>query len=90
MRFLGAAPNPFSAVTGIRLALGRAGPVRIRIHDTSGRLVRVLDQASRPAGEHTVAWDGRDEAGRKVGAGIYWVRVLSGGRSSHGKVVRLR
>jgi len=90
IRFLGAAPNPFSAATGIRFRLAEPGPVRIRVHDAAGRRIRILDEASRPAGEHSVSWDGRDDAGRNVGAGVYWVEVRSQGRVAHGKVVRLR
>ena len=88
--FLGAAPNPFAAATGIRFRLSEPGPVRIRVHDTAGRRVRVLDDAVRPAGDHTVAWDGRDDAGRPVGAGVYWVEVRSGDQGARGKVIRLR
>jgi hypothetical protein len=90
VRFLGAAPNPFGAATGIRYQLARPGPVRVRVHDSAGRRVRILDQPSRPAGDHAVAWDGRDDAGRPVAAGVYWVEVRSGDQSARGKVVRLR
>jgi hypothetical protein len=90
VRFLGAAPNPFSAATGLRFRLAEPGPVRVRVHDAAGRRVRTLDVAARPAGEQTVAWDGRDDAGRTVAAGVYWVEIRSGDHGARGKVVRLR
>ena len=35
-----------------------------------------------PAGPHEARWDGRDEGGAAVAAGIYFVRVESGGAPS--------
>jgi hypothetical protein len=75
-----AAPNPFSTET--RLVLPEhAGPVRIV--DLAGRVVRTL------AGGEPRTWDGRDDAGRALGAGVYWVRAEGLG-SEPLKVVRVR
>lgn len=42
------------------------------VADAAGRIVRVL----RPAADASaIEWDGRDEAGRGVGAGVYFARV---------------
>jgi hypothetical protein len=34
-----------------------------------------------------VAWDGRDESGARVGAGIYFTRLKVGASSTGGKLV---
>jgi len=66
------------AVTGDR---GRAlGPVRVSIHDVRGREVRVLLDGDLPAAGHRTSWDGRDASGRRVSAGVYFVRVATLGR----------
>jgi flagellar hook assembly protein FlgD len=41
--------------------------------------VRVLEAASYEAGEHAVAWDGRDDAGRNAPSGVYLVQLRGDG-----------
>jgi len=38
----------------------------------------VLADGERPSGKHIVAWNGRDEYGRAVGAGVYICRMTAG------------
>jgi len=72
-----ASPNPFVGTTRIRLTLGRSGPVRVNVVDASGRLVRNLLDGSVPAGSSAIDWDGRDDGGRCVASGAYFIRVTS-------------
>ena len=76
---LSAAPNPFRGAIRI---LGRAG-TRVAIFDLSGRRrrVAVLD------GGGAFAWDGRDDSGRAVAPGLYFVRA--GGAARLTKLVRI-
>ena len=74
-------PNPFNPSTTLGFALPAAGPARVAVYDVAGRLVRSLVDATLAAGAHDVAWDGRDDAGRAVGAGGYLARLEFGGRS---------
>jgi C1A family cysteine protease len=71
-------PNPFNPLTNLRYALPRAGDVAVTIHDLQGRLVRVLVRGTQAAGEHQVAWDGRDDRGKPVPSGPYLGRVAWG------------
>jgi hypothetical protein len=43
--------------------------------------VRVLLSAAETAGAHTVVWDGNDDAGRKVAAGVYFYQLEFTGRN---------
>ena len=73
---LGAAyPNPFTRSTTIRVGLVEAGRVRLAVYDLLGRQVVVLLEGQRSAGRYAVQWDGRDEAGRPVAAGLYLYRL---------------
>ena len=67
-------PNPFNPSTTLRYAvptdLAAGAPVRLRIHDARGALVRELD-VDRSAGWHTVQWQGRDRRGQSVASGTY-------------------
>lgn len=71
-------PNPFNASTTVLFSLDRAASVRLRIYDAAGRLVRTLVDEVRPAGPHTVLWDGRDEGGRFAASGAYVCRLEAG------------
>ncbi len=79
------APNPFVGSTSIRFILPAAGPVRLAVYDLAGREVARLLDGARPAGEQAVTW----QAGGAP-AGIYLVRLESGGRAVTRRCVRLR
>ena len=78
-------PNPFSASTTIRFELseGSAGArTTLTVFDLTGRHVRTLVDETLVPGEHTAAWDGRDDAGQPVASGLYFYRVRSGDTSA--------
>jgi len=78
---LGAAPNPFNPRTMISFELPEAASVTLRVHDAAGRQVRVLAVGSaRAAGRHQTAWDGLDDGGRVLPAGVYVASIEAGGR----------
>lgn len=74
-------PNPFRDTVTIRA--DGAGPIVVL--DLAGRRLRTLAAGGRGA---FVTWDGRDDAGRSVPAGVYWVRGRDGTRAE--RIVRLR
>ena len=87
MRLYPAIPNPFEGVTTFAFALSQAGPVRLGIHDATGRLVATLDGGSRAAGHHAVEWNGRDASGNGVAPGIYFVTLTASNEVRTQKVV---
>jgi hypothetical protein len=76
----GLAAGSGSQVT-LRFALARSMQGELALFDAAGRLRRVLATGELSAGEHRIAWDGRDDAGRAVAAGRYFLR-LAGDRGS--------
>ena len=70
-------PNPFRAGSTIGYAIERAGLVRLDVLDLSGRRVCALVNEVRGAGDHTTRWSGRDDAGRAMAAGVYFIRLES-------------
>jgi hypothetical protein len=71
-------PNPFNgaaAPTVIRYELPQPGFAELRVYNLLGQAVRTLHQAALPAGFHEIAWDGRDDQGRLVAAGVYLYRL---------------
>ncbi|MBU0717202.1 MAG: T9SS type A sorting domain-containing protein, partial [Planctomycetes bacterium] len=72
-------PNPFNPTTSISFTLPAAGATSLRVYDVAGRLVRELEIGRfRPAGDHTITWNGRDDAGHPVGSGVYLARLEVG------------
>jgi carboxypeptidase T len=76
--WIAAEPNPFPGRTMVAFSLPMAGRAELSVYDVNGRLVASLVDASLERGVHRVAWDGRDEAGRAVGAGVYFCRIQAG------------
>lgn len=84
------APNPFNPRTTLRFAVAAAGPAELLVFDVSGRRVRTLVDSPVAAGEHSAVWDGTDDSGRRVPAGIYWSQLRTGGYESQRKMIVMR
>ncbi|MCP4545581.1 MAG: PKD domain-containing protein [bacterium] len=68
-------PNPFNPVTTIQYNVSKEASVDLRIHDVAGRLVRTLiDDEYHDIGRYYKVWDGRDQYGRSMTAGVYFCR----------------
>jgi len=50
------------------------------VYDAAGHRVRTLYQGSQAAGTRTIAWDGRDESGRRSANGSYFAALEAGGQ----------
>jgi hypothetical protein len=83
-------PNPFNSSTRISFELPSDGDVRIQVHDALGRLIRTLVRNRRVAGRHAVEWDGRDDRGRAVVSGVYYLRLRTASQTVSQKVVLVR
>jgi len=71
-------PNPFNTSTTLRVALPRAGMLRLEVYDVLGQRIRTIADGKREAGFHTLVWDGRNETGNEVGSGVYLGRLEAG------------
>jgi hypothetical protein len=83
-------PNPFNPSTSVRYSVGDRARVRIGVYDVGGRLVRTLVDEVQEPGRRDVLWDGRDDRGRELAAGIYWVRFEAGEHRFAKKAVLLK
>jgi len=83
-------PNPFQAETQLSYTLPATGSVRVTVHDLRGRLVRELVDATETAGAHAVFWDGRNDVGARVAAGVYYARIGHEGLVRTQKVVVMK
>ena len=62
----------------------------MRLYDIRGRLVRTLEDGVKDGGDFQTAWDGRDDAGRRLPAGVYFCRAEIGDWSDTRKMVLVR
>lgn len=91
-------PNPYRAAGGavatlpFRVGAGGAGAtVELTVYDVSGRLVRRLAQPAPAAGGFgAAAWDGRDQNGRRMSDGVYFLRLRGPGIDDAHQVILLR
>ncbi len=87
-------PNPFNPRTTIELALPPSAapvPVTLAVYDLRGRRVTTLFSGTlRGGNRHGFTWDGRDDAGRPVASGTYFVRARIGEEIQSRKLLLLR
>ena len=75
----------------MRFTLAAAGPLRVRLFDARGRLVRTLvDEPMAVAGDRTVAVNGVDGHGRPLSTGVYFYRIETTGAVETGRVTVLK
>jgi flagellar hook assembly protein FlgD len=64
--------------------------VSLRVYNLLGQQVKALIHGLLQAGVYRAAWDGRDNRGMRVGAGVYFLRLESGGASRTARALLLR
>jgi len=84
------APNPARGTTTLRFGLPREARVELALYDQQGRRVRSLVAGMQPAGERTIAWDGSDDSGRALPAGLYFVRLATESRTFVSRLAVIR
>jgi hypothetical protein len=83
-------PNPFNPTTQIRFGLANAGVVEIKIFDSLGKEVRTLLNHTKPAGQHVLLWNGKNNNGELAASGVYFYTMKSGDFMSGKKLLLLR
>lgn len=89
-------PNPSSGRAQVEFSVPGSGrrdapmAAEARLIDLQGRTVRMLHTGTLVRGVTSLAWDGRDDAGQALRAGIYFVRLTTPIGSSTTRVVRVR
>ncbi|MCI0495669.1 carboxypeptidase regulatory-like domain-containing protein [candidate division KSB1 bacterium] len=79
-------PNPFNPSTTIRYALPTASHVTLKVFNLRGELVKTLVDGNRAANRYQVVWNGENESGAKVAAGIYLYQLKT---DNHSQIKRM-
>jgi hypothetical protein len=84
-------PNPFYANASISCEQKEAAPVTVKIYDVKGQLVRTLTDGQTSSMSNNLVWNGTDNNGKSIGAGIYFCTVKDkAGHTSNQKIVRMK
>jgi hypothetical protein len=87
---LKASPNPFNPRLTIQYSLPESGSARLEVIDLMGRVVQVLFDEFRPAGEDQAVWNGLDRRGQAAASGVYLVRLVTNEGFTEQRVTLLR
>jgi len=80
LALLGISPNPFNPTVVLTFTVpAESKSVSLTIHGVDGRLVCRLLAIQLNEGEHSIAWRGRDDEGRRLPSGVYFARLHAGG-----------
>lgn len=71
-------PNPFNPTTTINFELPKTEFVRLTVFNNLGQKIKQLVLGKLPAGNQQVTWNGRNDNGQEVPAGIYYYQLQAG------------
>ena len=85
-------PNPFNPETWIPYQLAKSADVALTFYNVQGVVVRQLSLGHRVAGVYysrsrAAHWDGKNNLGEKVAAGLYFVKFKAGNYTSIRKML---
>ena len=83
-------PNPFNPTTTIGFTLAEPGAVCLTIYSATGQAVRQLINGQMAPGRHSLVWDGRDDAGNPVAAGMYVSCLVAGVQTATGRMMLIK
>jgi len=83
-------PNPATGAVSVVLEMPKAGSARVEVLDLQGRSVATVFEGQVEAGTRVLMWDGRESRGQEAGAGVYFLRVTSGGQTATTRLIQLR
>ena len=83
-------PNPSPGSVRIQYTMRNTTAPRIEIFDAAGRSVRRFALGEQAAGAYELVWDGRNDSGREVAAGVYFLRMRAGDARAMKGIVLMR
>lgn len=84
-------PNPTRGRCELAFSLATDAAFSVDVYDVAGRHVRMLHSGSASPGRHSVTWDGGNDSGESVSAGVYFARLSVGGHcDATSKIVLIR
>ncbi|MBN2380865.1 S8 family serine peptidase [candidate division WOR-3 bacterium] len=82
-------PGVFTHSTSIRYTLPEDTHLTLTVWDAAGRCVRTLVDEYQSQGDYSVCWNGTDEQGNRLSAGIYFVRISTSSYQTSRRMILL-
>ncbi len=83
-------PNPFNPSTNISFTLNEAGDISLEIFSADGQKTRTLNSGYYHSGEYNCLWDGKNDNGNVVNAGVYFYRLRMNDYSETKKMILIK
>lgn len=90
LRLQAARPNPMRSLTTIAFQLESPAAVQLEIFDLAGRRQRHLIDGDVRVGVQSVQWDGRNDAGQALPAGVYFYTLRGPGWRESNRILLVR
>ena len=83
-------PNPFNPSTVISYDIANDSRVELNVFDMRGRLIKNLVNQNQSVGRYNVTWNGSDNLGNTVSAGVYIYKLNAGAEIFSRKMVLMK
>jgi aminopeptidase N len=81
-------PNPFRGQIKLDYNLAQGQAMDVLIYNRAGQMVR--NYSLTPKQNNYLVWDGKDDQGKQVSAGVYFMKLETGHKTYTEKVVKLQ
>jgi len=71
-------PNPFNPSTNISFEINQFSNTTIKVFNVLGKEIKLLLNENLPSGEYTIQWNGKDDKGKSLPGGVYFIQMIAG------------
>ncbi|MFC1509298.1 two-component regulator propeller domain-containing protein [Candidatus Omnitrophota bacterium] len=83
-------PNPFNESTVIEVSIDTEDFANLSVYNLLGQKIKKLGANPISPGTHRILWDGKDNSGKAVSSGIYFIHLHAGGSVVTKKIAFVR
>ncbi|MDO8549350.1 MAG: FG-GAP-like repeat-containing protein [Ignavibacteria bacterium] len=83
-------PVPFNSASSINFAISKESFVKLKVYNSLGKEIRTLLEKELSPGEYNIQWEVRDEYGRLLPSGIYFISLQTGNVIKTTKTILLK
>jgi len=87
---IGNNPNPFNPITRIKYEIKKSGRITIEIFDVKGNKIKKLKDEFQEKGTYLIEWDGKNDYGIEMPAGLYLYSLRSKYRTCTRKMIMIK
>ena len=83
-------PNPFNPSTSLLYSLPYSTTVKISVYDIMGKIILEQPIVNKDAGHYNFKWNGKNQLGKNVPAGMYFFEIYAGDFRQTKKMILLK